>query len=97
MQIDSPQTRSLLEFRQEQLRNQVNHALDLVQGSLHKNPGRRGYRLTTKVKQRTLTRYVRKRLVPRVRVMTDNHRKVRQLLVLLSEINWQLLQLPPQD
>jgi hypothetical protein len=29
--------------------------------------------------------------------MTRNHLKVRQLLARLSEVNWRLLQLPPDD
>lgn len=87
----------VLQFRQEQLKRQINDALDLLQGSLHKNPSQRGYHLTTKVEQKTRTKYVRKELVPQVRAMTRNHLKVRKLLQRLSEANWRLLQLPSQD
>ena len=87
----------LLQFRQEQLKRQIHDALDLLQGSLHKNPSQRGYHLTTKVDQKTLTKYVRKELVPRVRAMTANHLKVRKLLQRLSDANWRLLQLPTPD
>ena len=87
----------LLQFRKQQLRRQINQALDLLQGSLHKNPSQRGYHLTVKVDQKTLTKYVRKELVPLVRAMTRNHLKVRKLLQRLSEANWRLLQLPPPD
>ncbi len=87
----------LLRFRQEQLKRQINQALDLLQGSLHKNPSQRGYHLTVKVNQKTVTKYVRKDLVPLVRAMTRNHLHVRQLLQRLSEANWRLLQLPPPD
>ena len=87
----------LLQFRQEQLKRQINDALDLLQGSLHKNPSQRGYHLTVKVDQKTQTKYVRKELVPLVRAMTANHLKVRKLLQRLSEANWRLLQLPPPD
>jgi hypothetical protein len=88
--------RQLLRFRREQLQRQINEALDLLQGSLHKNPSQRGYHLTTKVDQKTLTKYVRKELLPQVRAMTRNHLKIRKLLQRLSEANWRLLQLPPQ-
>jgi hypothetical protein len=88
-------SRQLLRFRQEQLKRQTTAALDLLQGSLHKNPSQRGYHLTTKVQQKTVTKYVRQDLVPQVRAMTRNHLKVRQLLTRLSEVNWRLLQLPP--
>ena len=87
----------LLHFRQEQLKRQVNASLDLLQGSLHKNPSQRGYHLTTKVEQKTVTQYVRKEWVPLVRAMTRNHLKVRKLLQRLSDTNWRLLQLPPPD
>ena len=87
----------LLRFRQEQLKRQINDALELLQGSLHKNPSQRGYHLTIKVAQKTVTKYVRTDLVPQVRAMTRNHLKVRQLLQRLSEANWRLLQLPPSD
>jgi hypothetical protein len=89
--------RTVLRFRQEQLQRQINTALDLLQGSLHKNPSQRGYHLTTKVDQKTVTKYVRHELVPQVRVMTRNHLKVRRLLQRLSEANWRLLQIPPED
>jgi hypothetical protein len=92
----SKQSETLL-FRKDQLHRQINNALDLLQGSLHKNPSQRGYHLTTKVDQKTRTHYVRKDLVPRVRSMTKNHLKVRLLLTRLSDVNWRLLQLPPQD
>jgi hypothetical protein len=36
-------------------------------------------------------------LVPQVRLMTQNHLKVRALLVRLSDVNWRLLQLPAED
>lgn len=87
----------LLRFRQQQLQRQINQALDLLQGSLHKNPSQRGYHLTTKVDQKTVTKYVRQELVSRVRAMTRNHLKLRQMLTRLSETNWRLLQLPPDD
>ncbi len=86
----------LLHFRKRQLQRQINQALELLQGSLHKNPSQRGYHLTTKVNQKTLTKYVRQELVPQVRAMTRNHLKVRKLLQRLSEANWRLLQLPPE-
>ena len=87
----------LLRFRKEQLQRQINEALELLQGSLHKNPSQRGYHLTVKVDQKTVTQYVRKALVPQVRAMTAKHLKIRKLLQRLSETNWRLLQLPPED
>jgi len=91
------QQSELLHFRKEQLQRQIQQALNLLQGSLHKNPSQRGYHLTLKVEQKTVTKYVRRDLVPLVRAMTRNHLKVRKLLQRLSEANWRLLQLPPLD
>lgn len=84
-----------LQFRKQQLQRQILQSLDLLQGSLHKNPSQRGYHLTTKVDQKTVTKYVRKELVPQVRALTRNHLKVRRLLQRLSAVNWRLLQLSP--
>lgn len=87
----------VLRIRKEQLLRQINFCLNLLQGSLHKNPSQRGYHLTTKVDKKTVTKYVRKELVPQVRAMTSNHLKLRKLLQRLSDTNWRLLQLPPTD
>lgn len=87
----------ILRVRREQLLRQINLRLDLLQGSLHKNPSQRGYHLTTKVDRKTRTKYVRKELVPQVRAMTRNHLQLRKLLQRLSDTNWRLLQLPPAD
>jgi hypothetical protein len=87
----------VLQFRKQQLQRQIHEALELLQGSLHKNPSQRGYHLTTKEDRKTVTKYVRQAWVPQVRAMTRNHLKVRKLLQRLSEANWRLLQLPPQD
>jgi len=92
----SRQRENLL-FRQEQLKRQINDALDLLQGSLHKNPSQRGWHLTTKVDGKTVTKYVRQDLVPQVRALTANHLKIRKLLGRLAQTNWRLLQLPPED
>ncbi len=64
----------------------------IAPGLLHKNPSQRGYHLTTKVNQKTLTKYVPLDLVPQVRAMTRNHLKLRRILARLSQVNWQLLQ-----
>jgi len=77
----------VLQFRKQQLQRQIHQSLELLQGSLHKNPSQRGYHLTTKVNQKTVTKYVRRDLVPQVRAMTRNHLKIRKLLQRLSETN----------
>ena len=86
--------REALLLRKQLLLRQVQARLELLQGSIHKNPGQRGYRLTTKITQKTVTKYVRADLVPMVKVMTENHLQLRKLLKRLSDVNWRLLQLP---
>lgn len=85
--------RALLEFRKDQLLREIHNSLELLQGSLRKSPSQTGYHLNSKLGQKTKSKYVRKHLVPQVRAMTRNHLKVRQLLRLLSDVNWRLLQL----
>ena len=89
--------REALLLRKDLLLRQIQVRLELLQGSLHKNPSQRGYHLTTKVARKTVTKYVRQELVPKVRVMTKNHLQLRKLLQRLSDINWRLLQMPPDS
>ena len=89
--------REALQLRKELLLRQIQVRLELLQGSLHKNPSQRGYHLTTKIAQKTVTKYVRRGLVPKVRMMTKNHLQLRKLLQRLSEANWRLLQWPPDS
>ena len=94
MQLEERET---LEFRRQQIQRQIAGALNLVQGYLYTHPSRRGYQLRRKVEGHTVGRYVRRRLVPWVRVMIQNRARVDQLLEELSEVNWRLLLLPSED
>lgn len=89
--------REALQLRKDLLLRQIQARLHLLQGSLHKNPSQRGFHLTTKAAGKTVTKYVRKELVPQVRAMTRNHLQLRKLLQRLSDVNWQLLMLPPNS
>lgn len=83
----------LLRKRQAMLRQQICDNLDLLVGSVVRSPAMMYHSLTTKVDGKTVTRYVRKGLVPKVRKMTDRHKRVRTLIQQLSKINWELLKL----
>ena len=83
----------LLKRRQAELKQQICDNLDLLVGSVNRSPAMLHYNLTTKVNKKTVTRYVRKGLVPRVKKMTDRHKRVRNLIQKLSDVNWQLLKL----
>lgn len=89
--------REALEFRRQQIQRQIVAALDLLEGFIYKSPCMRGYHLAHRMGGRRVTKYVRKRLVPQTRAMIQNRQRVEQLLSQLSEVNWRLLQLPPED
>ena len=90
-------SRYALQFRQEHLKRQIGYRLDLLEGTLYKSPSQKGYHLNRKVDGRVRTRYVRKRLVPLARAMVQNRFRLYQLVSELSEVNWRLLQLPPEE
>lgn len=84
---------SLLKKQQQSLKNQICENLDLIIGSVGRSPAMLHHNLTTKVGGKTVTRYVRKALVPKVQKMTQRHKKVRALIQELSKINWELLKI----
>ena len=75
------------------LKDQICNNLDLLVGSVVRSPAMMYHSLTTKVDGKTVTRYVRKGLVPKVKKMTDRNKKVRTLIQKLSKVNWELLKL----
>ena len=83
----------MLRNRQESLKKQINDNLDLLVGSVVRSPAMMYHSLTTKVEGKTVTRYIRKGLVPKVIKMTDRNKRVRTLLQKLSTVNWELLKL----
>jgi len=87
----------LLRKRQAMLKEQVSNNLDLLMGSVVRSPAMMYHSLTTKVEGKTVTRYVRKGLVPKVKKMTERHKNVRILIQKLSKVNWELLKLESKD
>ena len=83
----------LLRKRQAMLKQQICDNLDLLVGSVVRSPAMMYHSLTTKVDGKTVTRYVRKGLVPKVKKMTDRHKRLRALIQQLSKVNWELLKL----
>lgn len=83
----------LLRKQQAMLKEQICENLDLLLGTLVRSPAMMYHSLTTKVDGKTVTRYVRKGLVPKVKKMTERHKKVRTLIQKLSKVNWELLKL----
>ena len=80
-----------LKQRQAELKKQICDNLDLLMGTINRSPAMMYYGLTTKVEGKTVSRYVRKAWVPKVKKMTDRHKRVRAMIKELSDINWELL------
>ncbi len=77
--------------QQDMLKQQICRNLDLLVGSIVRSPAMMYHSLTTKVEGKTVTRYVRKGLVPKVKKMADRNKRVRTLIQKLSNVNWELL------
>ncbi len=82
-----------LKRRRDKLKEQIVSNLDLLIGSIGKSPAMKYHNLTIKVKGKTVSKYVRKGLVPKVKTMTHRSKKVQSLLAKLSKVNWELLKL----
>jgi len=81
-----------LRQKQERLKREIAGNLDILIGSVStKGPARTGFNLTTKVKQKTVSRHIRKSLLGKVRAMIDRHKKLKTLLQELSDINWEII------
>lgn len=82
-----------LQQKQDRLKRQIAENLELLIGTVStKGPNRTGHNLTWKDKdQVTRTRHIRKGALAQVRRMIERHRKVKQLLVELSDTNWEIL------
>jgi len=83
----------LMKKQQDMLKQQICSNLDLLVGSVVRSPAMMYHSLTTKVEGKTVTRYVRKGLVPKVKKMADRNKRVRTLIQKLSNVNWELLKL----
>jgi hypothetical protein len=86
-------TYSQLKRRQLTLKDQVSALLgEFLIGSVStKGPKRPGFNLTYKVDQVTKSRHVRKDLEKRVIRMTKKHKRLKELLQRLADVNWELL------
>ena len=87
----------LLRKQQATLKEHICSNLDLLMGTVVRSPAMMYHSLTTKVEGKTVTRYVRKGLVAKVKKMTDRHKRVRRLIQKLSKVNWELLKLESKE
>ena len=86
--------RDILKKRQARLRKDIASMLDsfLIE-TVAKSPSMTGHSLTTKVKGKTITLYVRKDIVPKALEMGRRYKRLWTLIQVLSKANWEILNL----
>lgn len=81
-----------LQQRRQLLAERIAASLDILIGSVStKGPQRPGFNLTFKLRGVTRTRHIRAQNLEKVRLMTARHKKLKQLIQQLSDLNWQIL------
>jgi hypothetical protein len=86
--------KDILLKRQARLKEDLTLLFDsFVIGTVAKSPSMTGHSLTTKVKGKTVTLYVRKSIVPMALEMSKRYKKLWTLLQALSKVNWEILNL----
>ena len=86
--------RDILKKRQTRLREDIAAMLDsFLIGTVAKSPSMTGHSLTTKVKGKTVTLYVRKDIVPKALEMGRRYKRLWAFLQALSKVNWEILNL----
>jgi hypothetical protein len=81
-----------LKKKRKRLIGKISDHLDFLAGSVStKGLKYEAYNLTTTVQGKTRTKHIPIDMVPLVRTMTQRHKKLKQLLRELSEVNWQLI------
>jgi len=83
--------------RQVRLREDIASMLNsFLIGTVGRSPSMTGHSLTTKVKGKTVTLYVRKDIVPKALEMGKRYKRLWTLIQALSKVNWELLNLENQ-
>lgn len=84
----------LLKKQQGRLKEDIAANLDFfLIGTVAKSPTMTGHGLTTKVKGKTVSLYVRKGIVKKAQEMTKRYSNMWLLLQKLSKVNWEILKL----
>ena len=84
----------ILKKRRSSLKEEITANLDyFLIGTVAKSPAMTGYGLTTKVKGKTVSLYVRKNIAKKALEMTGKYNKVWLLMQKLSRVNWEILKL----
>lgn len=91
---DGMQRVDILKRRRDRLREDIVTHLDLfLIGTVSRSPSMTGHGLTTKMKGKTVSLYVRKGIVREAEEMTKRYRRMWLLLQKLSKLNWEILKL----
>lgn len=84
----------ILKKRRAVLKEEITASLDFfLIGTIAKSPAMTGYGLTTKVKRKTESLYVRKGIVNKAQEMARRYSKMWLLMQKLSKVNWEILNL----
>lgn len=84
----------ILKKRQVLLKEEIMARLDsFLIGTIAKSPAMTGYGLTTKVKGKTVSLYVRKGIARKAQEMNRRYNKMWLLMQKLSKVNWEILKL----
>ncbi len=84
----------ILKKRQGMLKGEIAARLDsFLIGTIAKSPAMTGYGLTTKVKGKTVSLYVRKGIAKKAQEMNRRYNKMWLLMQKLSRVNWEILKL----
>ena len=83
---------NLLKRQRERLKEDIAAQMELfLIGTVAKSPSMTGHSLTTKVKGKTVTVYVRKQIAEKAKEMTKRYKMMWLLIQKLSRINWEIL------
>jgi hypothetical protein len=84
----------ILRKRQARLKEDITAMLDsFLIGTVAKSPSMTGHNLTTKVRGKTVTLYVRKDIVPKALELGKHYQRLWTLIQALSKVNWEILNL----
>ena len=84
-----------LQQKRERLKKEVAANLDFLIGSVTSQGVRGGFNLTSAEQGKTRTRYIRQGQLEEVRSLIEQHRKLKELLKELGELNWEILKIRP--
>lgn len=94
MGIKTEKKLELLKKRQVIIKDEVTANLGaFLIGTVYRSPAMRRYSLTTKVKGKTVSLYVRKDIEKKALQMSERYRKLWADIQELSKLNWEILKL----